>query len=83
MRWTPRCGATELAVVAPPSQGFFEGWTIRAGANLIPPDVRFGVVPEGTVEVAAPPNFIPAGATMVVWLRDASGNVIAQGTMNF
>lgn len=83
IQWTPRCGASELSILQPPSGGFAGGWTIRAGTKLIPPDVRFSVVPDGTAELAPPPMFIPAGITMGVFLRDASGATIAQGAVTF
>lgn len=83
VQWTPRCGASSLSIASPPSTGYGGGWAIRAGTNLIPPDVRFGVVPEGTVELAPLPAYIPAGVGMSVLLRDADGNVLAQGFMTF
>ena len=53
--WTPRCGLSEIAVVAPPSNGGPQVlWALEAGSTLLAPGIEYGVAPNGASSTTGP-----------------------------
>jgi hypothetical protein len=53
--WTPRCGLSEITVIAPPSNGGTQiAWDLKAGSTLLAPGIDYGVAPSGATSVTGP-----------------------------
>lgn len=74
--WTPRCGARELSVTAPASQGvFITYWYLRSTDSRMAPGFRYGEVPVNTEVIVPSDGLLVSGRSMVFALRGNGGEI--------
>jgi hypothetical protein len=85
--WTPRCGAALLAVEeVGASSGLEIKWHVLALESLLEPPIRYGVAPDGAVDIIAlPPTPLVSGRTYRVTVhgRGAGLSFVELGSATF